>query len=48
MRILHISDTHGMHRKLKDLPAPDIIIHSGDVSFSGESNEIDNFIKWFI
>lgn len=47
MQILHLSDTHGQHHKLKKLPSADIIIHSGDISFSGSENEIVDFIEWF-
>ena len=47
MRILHISDTHGKHNLLKNLPKADIIIHSGDTSFSGSDNEILDFLNWF-
>ncbi len=33
MRILHISDTHGQHQQLSDMPEADVIVHSGDISF---------------
>lgn len=43
-----ISDTHGRHRKLNDnLPGGDIIFHTGDISSTGSSLEIENFVKWF-
>lgn len=35
MRILHISDTHGCHRHLKNLPEADVIVHSGDITMTG-------------
>ena len=44
MRIVHISDTHNQHHKLKNLPPADLIIHSGDVSMAAEEND---FIEWF-
>lgn len=47
MKILHLSDTHSQHHKLKKLPDADIIIHSGDVSFAGSESEIVDFIEWF-
>ena len=47
MRILHLSDTHGFHRELSNLPKADIIIHSGDLSMAGTSKEIVDFIEWF-
>lgn len=48
MRLLHISDTHGLHRELTDLPEADIIIHSGDLSVVGTSSEVIEFIEWFV
>ena len=47
MRILHISDTHNQHRLLHDLPAADLIIHSGDITFSGTGKEVVDFVDWF-
>lgn len=47
MRILHLSDTHGLHRQLKDLPDADVLIHSGDLSFDGAECEVSDFIEWF-
>ena len=48
MRILHLSDTHGLHRKIKDLPIADVIIHSGDISHNGTEDEVLDFLNWFI
>ncbi len=47
MLILHLSDTHSKHHKLRNLPPADIIIHSGDISFAGSENEVMDFIEWF-
>ncbi|WP_071144928.1 metallophosphatase domain-containing protein [Bacteroides ihuae] len=47
MKILFISDTHGQHRKLRNLPEADMLIHGGDVSKRGEDHEIEDFIRWF-
>jgi len=49
MRIVHLSDTHGKHHSLQNtpLPAADIIIHSGDISWVGKPEEIMDFIEWF-
>ena len=47
MHILHLSDTHGKHYELSNLPPADIIIHSGDISFAGSENEVMDFIEWF-
>ena len=48
MRILHLSDTHNLHRELQNLPPADIIIHSGDMSMSGTVQEIMSFLDWFV
>ncbi len=47
MKILHISDTHGKHYLLKDLPKSDIIVHSGDMSENGKDSEVLDFLEWF-
>jgi Icc-related predicted phosphoesterase len=47
MHLLHISDTHNCHHALHDLPAADIIIHSGDVSMAGTGKEANDFVEWF-
>lgn len=48
MRILQISDTHGRHRKLKRLPAADVIVHCGDFADNGTEKEVLDFLNWFI
>ena len=40
MTILHISDTHSLHKQLLDLPPADIIIHSGDITENGTAEEV--------
>lgn len=47
MRILHLSDTHNLHRQLSNLPTADIVIHSGDITYAGTSEEVTDFIDWF-
>ena len=47
MRLLHLSDTHSKHYLLKNLPQADVIVHSGDASFSGSENEVLDFLNWF-
>ena len=47
MTILHLSDTHNLHRQLNNLPAADIIVHSGDISYAGTGKEVVDFIEWF-
>ncbi len=45
--ILHISDTHGQHRLLTNLPEADVIVHSGDFTFGGSVDEALDFCDWF-
>ena len=47
MRILHLSDTHGHHQSLTDLPSADIIVYSGDIGFAGTESEFIDFVDWF-
>jgi Icc-related predicted phosphoesterase len=50
MRILHLSDTHNHHHLLHDLPAADVIVHSGDFSFfshQGSRKDFVDFSNWF-
>ena len=39
MTILHLSDTHGRHRRLTQLPDADILVHSGDFTMNGSKQE---------
>ena len=47
MKILHLSDTHGVHHRLKNLPDADIIVHSGDFCMVGDEREALDFLNWF-
>lgn len=47
MKILHISDTHGKQRQFADMPAADVIVHSGDFTFAGSEDEAYDFMNWF-
>ena len=47
MKILHISDTHGSHRRLRDLPEADVVVHSGDFTMNGSEQEALDFLNWF-
>ena len=47
MKILHISDTHGCHRRLRDLPEADVVVHSGDFCMVGTEQEAIDFLNWF-
>jgi Icc-related predicted phosphoesterase len=50
VRILHISDTHSMHRQIEakfgKLPDADILIHTGDFTNSGSHTEFKDFNEW--
>lgn len=49
IRIVHISDTHSMHRDIESqfrLPEGDILIHTGDFSNHGTDAEIKDFDQW--
>lgn len=48
MKILHLSDTHGLHHRLDDMPEADVLVHSGDISNSGTEEEVLDFLNWFI
>ena len=47
MKILHLSDTHGCHHRLKDLHEADILVHSGDFTMNGSEQEVIDFLNWF-
>ncbi len=45
LRIVAISDTHGLHRRL-DLPEGDLLLHAGDIARSGSQAELVDFNDW--
>lgn len=47
MKILHLSDTHGFHRRLQNLPDADVLVHSGDFTMTGSEQEAMDFLNWF-
>lgn len=47
MKILHLSDTHGCHRRLRNLPEADMVVHSGDFCMVGTEQEALDFLNWF-
>ena len=47
LSILHISDTHNLHRQLTMLPDADVVVHSGDFTMSGTEQEVFDFMEWF-
>ena len=46
MKILHLSDTHGAHRRTGDLPEADVFVHSGDFTMTGTEAEAIDFLNW--
>jgi len=47
MKIVFISDTHGDHKEIKNIPACDVIVHAGDISALGSQQTIEYFLEWF-
>ena len=47
MKILHLSDTHGAHHRLHNLPDADVVVHSGDFAMTGSEAEAIDFLNWF-
>ena len=47
MKILHLSDTHNCHHRLRDLPEADVVVHSGDFCMVGTEQEAIDFLNWF-
>jgi Icc-related predicted phosphoesterase len=46
LKICHISDPHGKHKKLV-IPECDVLICSGDISMLGQKHEVESFLAWF-
>lgn len=46
MRIISISDTHGLHEDL-DIPDGDVLVHAGDMTSHGRLAQIKDFNEWF-
>ena len=47
MKILHLSDTHGCHHRLRELSDADVVVHSGDFCMVGSEQEAIDFLNWF-
>ncbi|HUA15718.1 MAG TPA: metallophosphoesterase [Verrucomicrobiae bacterium] len=45
MKIVLISDTHGLHNSIP-IPNGDVLIHAGDLSPSGTDREISDAARW--
>jgi Icc-related predicted phosphoesterase len=49
VRLLHLSDTHGLHRTLErqyPLSSADILLHTGDFTDHGTDDEFADFNEW--
>lgn len=46
-RFVIISDTHGMHRKIKNIPKGDVLVHAGDFTMRGEVSSITDLSVFF-
>jgi Icc-related predicted phosphoesterase len=46
MKLVLISDTHGLHDKIT-VPDGELLIHAGDMSMMGKVEEIVKFATWF-
>lgn len=47
MRLVMISDTHGLHNRIEDLPDGDVLVHAGDFMNSGyDVHDILSFNRW--
>lgn len=46
MRIVCISDTHGMHEEIKHIPDGDLLIHGGDSLGIGGIVDLEDFNYW--
>ena len=44
MKILHLSDTHNCHHRLRHLPEADVVVHSGDFCMTGTEQEALAFL----
>lgn len=45
MRIVMISDTHGLHRRVR-IPDGDLLLHAGDLTNHGELDQVADFNDW--
>lgn len=45
-KIVCISDTHALHKNIKDIPDGDILIHAGDLTNKGELKDVESFNSW--
>lgn len=46
MRLVCISDTHSLHRRMPDIPDGDVLVHAGDSLGHGTLENIEDFNDW--
>ena len=46
MRLVCISDTHSLHRRIPDVPDGDILIHAGDCLGAGTLDNVEDLNDW--
>ncbi len=46
MKIVAISDTHGQHKGLRELPPGDVLVVAGDVTNDAGRKELREFLQW--
>eukprot|EP01094_Clydonella_sp_ATCC50884_P022919 TRINITY_DN5376_c0_g1_i2.p1 TRINITY_DN5376_c0_g1~~TRINITY_DN5376_c0_g1_i2.p1 ORF type:complete len:249 (-),score=51.60 TRINITY_DN5376_c0_g1_i2:831-1577(-) len=46
LRVVCVSDTHGMHGYIKHVPEGDILVHAGDFSNTGETEQVQSLVEW--
>ncbi|MBI3568129.1 MAG: metallophosphatase domain-containing protein [Gemmatimonadetes bacterium] len=47
MRLIILSDTHGLHDAIGTVPDGDVLIHAGDMTGRGTLEELAVFLAWF-
>lgn len=47
MKIVALSDTHGLHLNVKNIPDGDVLIHCGDFCSWGNIKDAQKFLHWF-
>lgn len=47
MRLVILSDTHGLHGLIDTVPDGDVLIHAGDMTGRGTLEELEEFLAWF-
>lgn len=46
MRLVCISDTHSLHRRVPDIPNGDVLIHAGDCLGTGTLSDVQDLNDW--